>query len=138
MAVITVDDVRLHLMDFDSVNAPLYLANLQDSDILYAINAAVGDFNETPPILGSRVYTIDDFPFPQLLKDGAVVNSLKFIALKELRGEMQYSDGGISSTISYKFAQFNSLRQEYSQNYERDMSRKKRHLNMQACYGGIW
>lgn len=136
MAIITVNDVRQRLMDYDDVNMPLFTKQIQDEDLAVNIADAVDDFNETPPIF-TRVYTVDNFPFKQLLLDGAVVRALKLAALKELRGEMQYNDGGVSSTINYKFSQFTALRQELEQKYEQDKLRRKRQLNMQACYGGI-
>lgn len=123
-------------MDYDTVNLPLYSEMLPDSAIQNAIEYAVDDFNETPPIL-SRTYTTEDFPYKQLLIDGATARCFALTALRELRGEMQYNDGGISSTISYKFPQFTSLRQELEQNYNQEKMRSKRHLNINACYGGV-
>ena len=133
--VIDVDDVRHHLMDYEDVNIPLMVRFMEDPDLQKCIDISVDDFNETPPVL-YRQYTVYDFPFRRLLLDGAVVQAMKLTALKELRGEMQYNDGGISSTIYYKSPQFTALRQEYEQKYEQDKLRRKKHLNIQACYGG--
>lgn len=133
--VVTVDDVRHKLMDYEDANMPLFARMLEDPDIQECIDFAVDDFNETPPLV-YRQYTIYDHPFKRLLIDGAVVEALKLTALKELRGEMQYSDGGISSSIYYKSPQFTALRQECEQKYEQDKLRRKRHLNIVACYGG--
>ena len=133
--VITVEDVRLQLMDYDNVNQPLLNQILSDAELQDSIEYAIDEFNETPPIL-TRKYTIEDFPFPKVLLNGIVSHCLGLTALKELRGEMQYNDGGISSTISYKFPQFTSLRQELSAKYAQDSTRCKRHLNINNCYGG--
>lgn len=133
--VITPDDVREHLMDYEEVNIPLMVRFLEDPDLQKCIDIMVDDFNEMPPIV-YRQYTVYDFPFKRLLLDGAVVQAMKLTALKELRGEMQYTDGGISSSIYYKSPQFTALRQEYEQKYEQDKLRRKKHLNIQACYGG--
>ena len=134
--VINVDEVRLHLMDYDNVNKPLFNEMLSDEEIQHAIEDALDVFNEMSPIL-SRIYTIEDFPFPRILIDGVTARCLGFTALKELRGEMQYNDGGIASTISYKFPQYTSIRQELEAKYEQNIMRCKRNLNMNACYGGI-
>lgn len=133
--VVTVDDVRHRLMDYEDVNMPLFNRVLEDTDLQKCIDISVDDFNGTPPIL-YRQYTGDDFPYKRLLLDGAVVEALKLTALKELRGEMQYSDGGVQSSIYYKNPQFSALRQEAEQKYEQDKVRRKKHLNIQACYGG--
>lgn len=135
MPVITVEDVRLYLMDFEDVNIPLMIAYLKNEDIQKCIDETVHDFNETPPIL-YRKYTLEDFPFKKLLLDGSVVEALKLTVLKELRGEMQYNDGGIASSVYYKSPQFTALRQEYEQKYEIDKQRRKKHLNIEMCYGG--
>ena len=134
--VVTVEDVRLHLMDYDTVNLPLFNQILSDAEIQEAIEDAVDEFNEIPPIL-TRKYTLEDFPFPKILLSGVVARCMGLTALKELRGEMQYNDGGIASTVSYKFPQFNSLRQELEAKYNQDVMRCKRHLNINNCYGGI-
>ena len=133
--VITPVDVRQKLLDYEDVNIPLYTKYLEDADLDNCIATSVDDFNGTPPML-YRQYTLEDFPFKKLLLDGAVLEAMKLTALKELRAEMQYSDGGQQSSVYYKSPQFTALRQEMEQKYEQDKLRRKRHLNIQACYGG--
>jgi hypothetical protein len=123
--IVTVDEVRHLLEDYDTTNMPLFSIMLEDPDLQKCIDLAVDDFNESPPIL-YRKYTIYDFPYKRLLLDGAVVEALKLTALKELRGEMQYSDGGISSTVYYKQPQFTAIRQESEQKYEQDKLRRRK------------
>lgn len=135
-AKVTVDDIRLNIEDYSDVNIPIYVQQLTDEEIQSAIDYIIDDFNETPPRL-STLYTIATFPSRGLLIDGATMRCFNLTAMKELRGEMQYNDGGISSTISYKFPQFTSLRQELTQKYEQDKYKLKRNLNINLCYGGV-
>lgn len=133
--VVVVADVRAKLVDYEDVNIPLYIQYLSDDDIQACIDTTIDDFNESPPIIYLQ-YDILTFPFKRLLIDGAVVEGLRLTAFKELRGEMQYNDGGITSSVYYKSPQFTALRQELEQKYEQDKLRRKRHLNMNNCYGG--
>lgn len=133
--VITASDVRVHMMDYEEINQPLFIRYLEDTDLDTCIESAIDDFNETPPIL-YRKYTLYDFPFKRLLLDGAIVRAFKLTVYKELRGEMQYNDGGIQASVYYKSPQFIALRQELEQKYENDKARRKRHLNIENCYGG--
>lgn len=135
-SVVTPLDVRLALMDYIPVNIPLYKEYLTDEHLWKCIDWAVTRFNETPPIL-QTTYSADNFPNRMLLLDSAVVEALKLTALIELRGEMQYSDGGIQSSIYYKSQQFTALRQELQQRVDSATSSIKRSDNINSCYGAL-
>lgn len=138
MATLTVDEVRLALMDFAARNIPLYVCHLTDEDLSKCMDWAMDYINEAPPKVTSTTYTIEDFKYKNLLLQGSVVEALKMTALIELRGEMQYSDGGTQSSIYYKSAQFTQLRQEAEQNFKNAVSAVKRQINVEGCYGGTW
>lgn len=133
-AKITPNDLRLAIMDYSDTNIPLYTQHLTDAMLWKCIEWAVNTFNEFPPHL-SRDYTAADFPDKQLLLLLSVVEAFKLTALKELRGEMQYSDGGIQSTIYYKSPQFTALRQELQQQAMQMTSQIKKAENINNCYG---
>ncbi len=135
-SVVTPSDLRLALMDFATKNIPLYQEHLTDEQLWKCIDWAVTLFNDTPPHI-YRQYTMEDFPRRKLLLDSAMVEALKLTALIELRGEMQYSDGGIQSTIYYKSQQFSALRQELEAKVSQATTAIKRTLNINECYGHL-
>lgn len=135
-SVVTPADLRLALMDFASKNIPLYQEHLTEEQLWKCIDWAVTLFNDTPPYV-YRQYTMADFPRRKLLLDAAMVEALKLTALIELRGEMQYSDGGIQSAIYYKSQQFTALRQELEAKVTQSITAVKRTLNINDCYGHL-
>ena len=135
-SVVTPNDVRLALMDYSDKNIPLYQEHLTDEMLWKCIEWGVSHFNDTPPTI-SKQYTLATFPKRKLMLDLAVVEALKLTALVELRGEMQYNDGGIQSTIYYKSQQFNALRQELQAKVEQEIIATKRSININSCYGGL-
>lgn len=135
-SIVTPLDVRLALMDYSDKNIPLYQEHLTDEMLWKCIEWGVSHFNEVPPVL-SKTYTVSNFPKRKLMLDLAIVEALRLTALVELRGEMQYSDGGVQSTIYYKSQHFNSLRQELQAKVEAEITASKRALNINSCYGGL-
>jgi len=134
-SIITPNDVRLALMDYPEMNKPLYIEHLDDEKLWKCIDWGVGTFNSQPPNIGK--YTAENFPDKQLLLLLAVVEALKLTALMELRGEMQYSDGGVQSSIYYKSPQFTALRQELQQQASQNITAIKRSMNINSCYGHL-
>lgn len=134
--VITPNDLRLSLMDYVDTNKPLYKEHLDDEKLWKCIEWAVGYYNDYPPEL-SKKYTIDNFPKKKLLLDLATVEALRLTSLIELRGEMQYSDGGIQSTVYYKSQHFSQLRQELKQSTDQEIQAVKRAQNINECYGAL-
>ena len=133
-SVITPNDLRLALMDYVDVNIPLYKEHLTDQQLWKCIKWACEHFNEVQPRI-SKEYDITNFPRPKLLLDAALVEALRLTTLVELRGEMQYSDGGVQSSIYYKSQHFSALRQELEQKVEQQIMSVKRSLNINNCYG---
>ena len=134
--VITVDELRTHIQDFANRNIPLSIKYLTDADLQDSIDMTIDRFNTTPPILLLQ-YDNTNFPYRTILMDGCMYEALERTALIELRAEMQYSDGGINSSVYYKTPQFTQLKNELLNTFERATSRIKRHLNTLACYGGM-
>lgn len=135
-SIITPLDVRLALMDYADKNIPLYTEHLTDEMLWKCIEWAVNHFNEVQPVV-TTVYTAANYPKRKLFLDSAVVEALRLTSLIELRGEMQYSDGGVQSTIYYKSQQFSALRQELEQKVDQEISTTKRSLNINNCYGAL-
>lgn len=135
-SVITPLDVRLGLMDYVDVNIPLYKEHLTDEQLWKCIEWGCETFNELQPQL-KKTYTTENFPKPKLLLDLALIEALKLTSLIELRGEMQYSDGGVQSSVYYKSAQFATIRQELQQSTEQHAISLKRSMNVNDCYGHL-
>lgn len=134
--VVTPLDLRLSLMDYSDRNIPLYQEHLTDEMLWKCLEWGVEHYNEVPP-KSSTTYTLENFPKRKLLLDMATVEALRLTALVELRGEMQYSDGGIQSSIYYKTQHFNALRQELQSRVDAAITAEKRADNINSCYGEL-
>lgn len=134
--VISPDELRDHLQDFMDTNIPLGIEYLCNQDLEKCIQYAVDDFNDSPPVFRFRQFDVYTFPYRTVLLKGAIAKAFDLTKKKELRGEMQYSDGGIDSIIYHKTDRFQALHQEAMQDYENMKMRVKRQMNMEACYGG--
>ena len=106
---VTVEELRTHLADSTDYNIPTNEEYLTDPELQDCIDHTIDDFNTSTPIL-PKTYTGEDFPSHHLLLTGAMAEALKLTVLKELRREMQYSDGGIQSSVYYKSPQFLNLK----------------------------
>jgi hypothetical protein len=137
MAVVTVESLRSYLQDYETTNIPLGVAYLTDPDLTHCIEHAVDDFNETPPMLPLQWYTVETFPHRNLLLIGATVEALHLTSMKELRAEMNYSDGGITSSVYYKTPQFQSLKAELEREYQTKKMRIKKQMNLSNGFGGL-
>lgn len=136
-AVITPDRLRRFIVDNDADNAPLYEQELTDEDLWEAIEWAVDDFNETPPLIGRLFFDKYNFPFRALLLIGSAGEAMRQAAFKHQRREMTYNDGGITSSIWYKAPQFLQLKTDLAQTWDKRKGTLKRQLNAQQCYGGM-
>lgn len=136
-SVVKPDKVRWQIRDYDFENAPLYERYLSDEDLWKCIEDACDDYNETTPIF-EFPFTPADFKYPRILQAGAAVIAMKITAMKELRGEMNFDDGGIQSTLYYKTPAYTAMVQQLSEKYEMDKKKSKRQLNMSRCYKGVY
>lgn len=130
------ENVRWKIMDFDAENAPLYEQYLSEEDLWKCIEEALDDFNETPPMFRYD-YTLADFPKKNTLLIGAALLAMKITVMKEIRREMQYDDGGISSSVYYKTPAYQQLVAGLDQEYQQSKQRIKRQINAERCYRGM-
>lgn len=135
---LTADKLRRYIQDKVDVNMPLFEQYLTDDDLNECIDLALEDFNMSIPLLRAHIFTRETFPSDKLLLTGAFVEAMSMTSMKELRGEMQYSDGGVQSTIYTHYPQYQQLRQEYANRWDSDKLRFKKQLNIEGCYGGMW
>jgi hypothetical protein len=137
MAVLTTDELKAALADSPEYNQPLGNSYLSTAELSTAITLAIDDYNYSSPILDNTV-DINNFPVKRILLQGAIVEALKLTVLKELRGRMDYSDGGVQNALYTKSPEFTALQNQYTQIYENAKMRYKRQINASACYGGIY
>ena len=135
--VLTAEELKAALADYPEYNQPLGNSYLNPKELNTAIELAIDDYNSSTPILDFPA-TIENFPNKRLLLQGSIVEALKLTVFKELRGRMDYSDGGVQNSLYTKSPEFMSLQNQYSQMYEASKLRFKRQLNATACYGGTW
>ena len=126
--------IRLYLRDFPELNRLISGEETSDRMIAWAVVDALDDFNSTPPFIGS--YGLKNFPSVSLLREGAVIRILESVGLLQLRNQMNYSDGGITVSVSDK-AQFlmswiNMLRGSY----EQKKTRIKSSMNVELAFEG--
>jgi len=126
--------IRLYLRDFPELNRLISGEETSDRMIAWAVVDALDDFNSTPPFIGS--YGLNGFPSTSLLREGAVIRVLESVGLLQMRNQMNYSDGGITVSISDK-SQF--LMQWISMlraSYEQKKQRMKSSLNVELAFEG--
>ena len=134
---IEIEEVRTSLMDFAENNKPLYVEDLTDPDIFRCMVMVVNDFNETPPILARYQFTLENFPYKFLLNLGATAFALELVALKELRGEMSFDDGGVANSQHYKQGHFNQYAVLRKQEYTQLKRNIKVSLNKNQCWATL-
>lgn len=107
----------------------------QDSDLDRAIIKALDKWNAILPPIGA--YTLDNFPCPGMIIDGAVIENLKSMIHRKFRNQLPYSDAGFSADEDGQgqtyFQYLNYLSQEYMQ-LVKDW---KKAYNISKCFGGV-
>lgn len=134
--VVTVEDLQAFLSDTPEYNLPLNNMYLTPEELQLSIELALDDYNNSPPD-SDFIPDLYNFPSKKILLLGAAVEALRMTSHKELRGRMDYNDGGVQNSLYTKTPEYISLQMQTQQEYERLKTRYKRQQNMKACYGGI-
>lgn len=92
--------LRAYLRDFPELNRLIDGQETSDRMLAWAVIDALDDFNNTPPHIG--VFTVSNFPYKSLLLRGSVISVLESVGMLQMRNQMQYSDGGITVSVSDK------------------------------------
>jgi len=71
-----------------------------------------------------------------MLKDGVVSQVLESVAILQTRNQMQYSDGGISVSVSDKAPMLIQFAQMFRNRYEQQKIRTKSSLNVEYAFEG--
>ena len=126
--------IRLYLRDFPELNRLIKGEETSDRMIAWAVVDALDDFNSTPPFIGS--YGLSNFPSTSLLREGATIRILESVGLLQLRNQMNYSDGGITVSVSDKSQFLMSWTNMLRQSYEQKKVRIKSSINVEMAFEG--
>lgn len=126
--------IRLYMRDFPEFNRLIVGEETSNRMIAWAVVDCLDDWNTTPPFIGSA--SLDNFPSISLLREGTVIRILESVGLLQTRNQLQFSDGGISVSVSDKaplLLQWISL---FRNSYETKKNRMKASMNVEQAFAG--
>ena len=135
MAVLNTEELRNFIRDKAELNTLIGVQETSDALLSVAIDDALDDWNNTPPIITR--YTINNFPIKSLLKTGATIFVLRSAGIGKSRNHLTYNDGGISIEKDEKTGLYQSWIDRFEQLWEKRKSDYKMQLNLRACWGGF-
>lgn len=126
--------MRLYLRDFSHLNRLIEGEETSDRMIAWAILDAVQDFNTTPPFIGN--IGLESLVSIPMLRDKVVCTILESLYILQTRNQVNYSDGGISFSISDKGQALYSFIQLLQQRYDMRVAKMKAALNVEMAMTG--
>jgi hypothetical protein len=126
--------IRLYIRDFPELNRLIAGEETSDRMIAWAVVDALDDFNSTPPFIGN--FGLTNFPSLSMLREAAVIRILESVGLLQTRNQMNYSDGGISVSVSDKAQFLMGWIQMFRTSYEQKKIRIKSSLNVEMAMAG--
>lgn len=132
---ITALDVRLAVMD-TSPEANQLLDDLEFSDMMiyHAVERAINEWNETPPMLEAH-FNATNFPWKEHLIKGAVGFLMQEVAYRYNRNRMQYNAAGLTLDTSDKGPVYIAMAQASRKEWKDFVAASKTYMNMNECYG---
>ena len=126
--------MRMYLRDYPHLNRLIDGEETSDRMIAWAILDAVEDFNTTPPFIGNiGIGSLVSIP---MLRDKVVCTILESLYILQTRNQVNYSDGGISFSISDKGSALYSFIQLLNQRYDMKVVKMKSALNVEMAMSG--
>lgn len=126
--------VRLYLRDFPELNRLIKGEETSNRMIAWAVIDTLDDWNTTPPFIGDA--SLDSFPSMSLLREGTVIRVLESVGLLQTRNQLQYSDGGISVSVSDKGPMLMQWINMFRQSYQQKRDRMKASMNIEQGMSG--
>ena len=126
--------VRMFLRDFPELNRLISGEETSDRMIAWAIMDSVDDWNSTPPFIGKVGLT--NFPSMSWLREAAVMRTLESVGLLQTRNQLNFSDGGISVSVSDKAPLLMNWVQLYSGRIEQKKAQIKASMNIELAMDG--
>lgn len=134
MPVLSVSELREFIRDDESLNTLIGQKETEDSGLTEAIEGAIDDWNNTPPLIDG--YTVDSFPSKSALKIGATIFLLRSAGIGKSRNHLTYSDGGLSIEKDEKTQLYQSWIDRFEQVWEKRKADYKMQKNLRNCWGG--
>jgi hypothetical protein len=125
--------VRDYIKDHPVLNK-LIEQEFTDSDIDFAIDLAIDDFNNTPPY-SLTINSFNEFPSLSLLLDGTLIFLLRGRQLWYSRNRLPYMDGDISVDPYNKAGEYAAIINQIAQNYVNTKMMLKKTKNLEEFYG---
>lgn len=126
--------VRMFLRDFPELNRLISGEETSDRMIAWAIIDAIDDWNSTPPFIGN--VGITNFPSMSWLREAAVMRTLESVGLLQTRNQLNFSDGGISVSVSDKTPLLLNWVQLYAGRVDQRKAQIKASMNIELAMDG--
>jgi hypothetical protein len=127
--------LRKFLRDIDELNKLLEGKESSDSQLRMAVEDALDDWNNTPPLIAK--VTLESHPSPRLLLRGAAIEVLMSAGIFYSRNRLNYSDGGITVAVYDKAQDYQSWANQFVADYERKKIEVKKAINISQGWGGL-
>jgi len=142
--------VRLFMRDVPHLNRLIVGEESNDRMIAWAIADTLDDFNVSPPLLQQQ-FSLEWFiPNPDmaqrnsfssngsgfsLIRFGAVANLLESVNILQVRNELDFRDGDVTTVTSRRYPQLSGLVSYYRNLYESKKDKYKVALNIDRAIG---
>lgn len=127
---------RMFLRDHARLNRLISGQENSDRMIILSIVDFLGDFNQTPPPLGT--FTLDQLlglGYYRLCRDGTVIALLESLGMLQTRNELRFSDGGMNVGVEDKSPMLLQWISKFEQRYEQAKREIKVSLNIREIQG---
>jgi len=128
--------VRLFLRDHPQLNRLVKGEEHSDRMIAWAILDFLSDFAGTPPPLG--YHTLEqllEMHYQSFAVRGTSVALLQSVGILQTRNHLNFSDGGISVSVSDKAPMLMQWINQFQQKYEQEKMQKKVSMNISNLLG---
>lgn len=132
--VLTPEEVQLYIQDIVEKNLLLDDVEFKPSQVLLAMELAVGEFNMIQPLSS---YDINSFPNKALLMNGTLWKLFEGQSALLARNHMSYSDGGLQIPVEERYQLYASLATGYKENFLRAGQAWKISTNIESGWGNV-
>lgn len=132
---ITIDRLRMFLMDKPAYNKLLDAVEMTDEELLLAAQMAVDQYNETPPLISNA--TINSFPSRTHLILGSASYALRILANRYRRNRLDVHTGGMIADDDAKEPEYLRAAGELLEIYTKWVDEFKMARNFASWFGVV-
>lgn len=133
----TLESVRMQLGDLSIAdNKLLESLEVGTGDIASGVERALQQWNNRAPIISK--YTGSSFPYPEILRCGAIYFILQSLWTQLERNRMTYQSGGVNVDLEARADKFGQLMQQYQTLWVGGMGRVKEEENLKNFTGSLY